>query len=302
MKEFFFTKLFHLIAYKNADWVICPCVIFQPKSNDYNTQIIFAFLRYRLSVYFHSGYFRKIDDEIKIGDWYVGWHSWKFDISYHVCGYDSANAELHISMFGWFSLFVLPWKSKKFPHGDCDEPTYGIMIHNKALWIHTGGDGNLGNKRKCFSWYLPFTYSVPCCRSQVLCTYLGNGTTKEVFVDVDKIEKTTSEYVPIYERKNVLIDGVSYTVVTDNYIYTDSYDGEKIPCVIWTEEREWRPKWLQWQNIIHHVSRTAAVQFSKEVGKEKGSWKGGVLGTGERMKAGESALDAIKRMEKERNF
>ena len=51
---------------------------------------------------------RKIDEQVEIGKWYVGWKSRDFEISYRTEGYYYDNAEIHISIFGWHSMFRLP--------------------------------------------------------------------------------------------------------------------------------------------------------------------------------------------------
>ena len=33
---------------------------------------------------------------------------------------------------------------------------YGIMIHDNSLWLHYGGNGNMGGGGKYKSWDLPF--------------------------------------------------------------------------------------------------------------------------------------------------
>jgi len=48
--------------------------------------------------------------------------------------------------------------------------------------------------------------------------------------------------------------------------------------------------------------RTIAVEFNEEVGERTGSWKGGVLGCGYDMKPGETRLECLRRMERERRF
>lgn len=87
-----------------------------------------------------------------------------------------------------------------------------------------------------------------------------------------------------------------------DYIYTDSYDGEKIPTTIYVEEREWRPKWLKWTRLFATTRREIDVHFSKEVGKRKGSWKGGTIGCGYELLKDEYPVDCLKRMERERKF
>ncbi len=237
------------------------------------------------------------DDEYTPDHWYVGWHDWKFDISYEECGYETGNAELNISIFGWHSVFKLPWKSKRFPDGDCDAPKWGIAIHNNTFWIYKGGDGNWGGGSKWWTWDLPF-FTWEHIRHDVQCDF-GNDD-----------EGQDLRWVPYDEL--VHLDGKSvYTPLEENrlvnkykYNYTDSYDGEVIPCTYWLEEREWRRKWFTWCNLkwFKKVDRYIEIVFEKEVGKRKGSWKGGCLGCGYTLKPGESPQECIQRMEKERKF
>lgn len=68
------------------------------------------------------------------------------------------------------------------------------------------------------------------------------------------------------------------------------------------EEREWRLKcasWLPWPRMI---KRTINVQFSEEMGPRRGSWKGGVVGTGHEWRKNETMQQALRRMERERVF
>lgn len=62
----------------------------------------------------------------------------------------------------------------------------------------------------------------------------------------------------------------------------DDYDGERITARTRLEEREWHrgTKWCKWLALFcrPRISRTLDIAFSKETGKEKGSWKGGTVG------------------------
>jgi len=243
-------------------------------------------------------------EEVHIGNWYVGWHDWKLEFVYEICGYETGNAELHISLLGWHSLFRLPWKSKRYPNGDCDAPRYGFAIHSKAFWLYTGGNGNLDGGSTFISWYLPFTYSIPYCRHQVECSVqLVGALTAPAMIDYSDLEcKDNKNWKPIHEVGPVLIGQSWYELKTYHYDYVDSYDGEIIPCTYWVEEREWRPKWLGWLGLFKHVQRNIEVQFSKEVGSEKGSWKGGVTACGYELKPNELPYECIRRMERERKL
>lgn len=71
----------------------------------------------------------------------------------------------------------------------------------------------------------------------------------------------------------------------------DDYDGQRIVVTTRIEEREWRfgEGWFKWLSLFRKpmIHRSLDLEFSSEVGPEKGSWKGGTLGTGTRMLPGE---------------
>lgn len=82
------------------------------------------------------------------------------------------------------------------------------------------------------------------------------------------------------------------------YLIKD-YDGEEIVATVRVEEREWKrgEKWFKWVGWFYkpQVRRSLDISFDKEVGPEKGSWKGGTLGHGMEMKAGETIDEAFDR-------
>lgn len=77
------------------------------------------------------------------------------------------------------------------------------------------------------------------------------------------------------------------------------YDGVEIVATCMPEEREWHRgegwfKWLKWF-FPAKIRRDLDLSFSKEVGPEKGLWKGGTLGHGIEMLAGETVEAAFRR-------
>jgi hypothetical protein len=68
------------------------------------------------------------------------------------------------------------------------------------------------------------------------------------------------------------------------------------------EEREWRCRWLMWSPWPSNIVRSIDVSFNEEVGEGTGSWKGGCVGCGYDMLAGETPEDTLRRMERERKF
>lgn len=69
-------------------------------------------------------------------------------------------------------------------------------------------------------------------------------------------------------------------------------------ATIYVEARAW---WRPWPPF-YRPRRSINVDFSGEVGERTGSWKGGVLGCGYDMKRGETPLQTLRRMERERRF
>ena len=228
---------------------------------------------------------RKRENCIYIGDWYVGWHTWRPEIVYAECGYEDARANLTISLFGWLSRFYFPWKSKRFPDGDCDAPQYGIAIHGKALWVYKGGDGNWGGN-KIWAWDLPFVSYGSAIRWDM---YVGSkDKPQHLWTSEDWHEKDKTYTKEI---------GTEW-----EYEIQDPYDGEIIPCIVKVEELEWRPKWLKWLPLFAKIKRSISVEFKKEMGSRKGSWKGGVIGCDHPLKKNESIKDCLDRMLEERKF
>lgn len=77
------------------------------------------------------------------------------------------------------------------------------------------------------------------------------------------------------------------------------FDGEEIEASTLIEEREWRfgEGWFKWLSVFRNkkIRRSLDIQFSKEVGRKKGSWKGGTMGHGIDMLPNELHADAFKR-------
>lgn len=85
---------------------------------------------------------------------------------------------------------------------------------------------------------------------------------------------------------------------TVKFLFED-FDGEEIVATTMIEEREWRFgtgwfKWLSWF-CRPKIRRSLDIQFSNETGPEKGSWKGGTIGTGIDMLPGENHEEAFRR-------
>lgn len=73
-------------------------------------------------------------------------------------------------------------------------------------------------------------------------------------------------------------------------------------ATVTVEEREWRRRGWKWSRLGRKVRRSIAVEFSDEVGERSGSWKGGTIGCGYDLRPGETPLECLRRMERERKL
>lgn len=77
---------------------------------------------------------------------------------------------------------------------------------------------------------------------------------------------------------------------------------QNVMATVYISRREWSRKCLWYIPWFAMKRQSLQVQFSDEVGERSGSWKGGCIGCGTDMKAGETAEQALRRMESERVF
>ena len=69
-----------------------------------------------------------------------------------------------------------------------------------------------------------------------------------------------------------------------------------------------KERWTRGRHILSRLGWPSRIDycidisFNGEVGEEAGSWKGGVVGCGQTMLPGETPLDTLRRMERERKF
>ena len=223
--------------------------------------------------------FRKRENQYEIGRWYIGWKSWKFDLTYRSHGYDSPNAELHISMLGWHSIIILPWICEDKDAGWREEKKYGVSIHGNTVFWHWGYDLK--------GWDIPFV------------SY-GTAVRWDRYVGPKEFDDRRSNWETHPHKTRYTGGCEAPTIWACNY--TDPYDGMIVPCKFWVEEMEWRPKWLKWTKLFAKKRRFIEVEFSAEMGPRKGSWKGGTIGCGFKMLPGECPTETMARMQREYTF
>jgi hypothetical protein len=79
----------------------------------------------------------------------------------------------------------------------------------------------------------------------------------------------------------------------------EDFDGQRLTATTRIEEREWHfgEGWFKWLSWFRRpkISRSLDLEFSDEVGPEKGSWKGGTIGHSIEMLPGELHEGAFRR-------
>lgn len=193
--------------------------------------------------------------------------------------YFDNRAMIHLDLL-WVSWYIhLPIYSNI---DECEYPEYGFYYHSNSLVL-------CWNMKKKFI-HMPWTYE------WVRTSRLLKDGTWENEVKGGK-RKEYSKERDQWELENLWQETHHVTYVTKEGNVQDD-----IEATIKIEEREWRQKWLQWTNLGAKVSRDIAVEFSEEVGNQRGSWKGGTLGCGHQIRKDEKPLTTLRRMMKEVNF
>lgn len=226
--------------------------------------------------------------------------------------YRTNYCNLHFALFGhswWFRIPELFKPRKKWvdtskhqwsknPDGgywDYIQRSYGITISEETVHISYGiqpgdwyrDDPKNSDHTKLF--WIPWknmTYQheelfTPDWKSYALLNEPAKGVSFEQRQEVWELHRRIKENVPKIKFK------------------FNDYDGEEIIATCYISKRMWRHgiSWCKWIGYIRKplVKYTLDLDFSKETGYNKGSWKGGTTGHSVEMKYGESPLEAFKR-------
>ena len=166
----------------------------------------------------------------------------------------------------------------RWPNRDYDaELGYGFTFCDTGLHLHWG-------KRTKVLWY-PWSWEF---------------YKRWELVQGGSYARDRSLWVEVPRRMN---HGQLATKDTAEYVYKlRSGEEQRVTATYYVSHAEWRWRCLKWLPWPRKTSTAISVEFSDEVGEERGSWKGGCIGCGYEMKPGESALECLRRMERERKF
>lgn len=183
--------------------------------------------------------------------------------------------------WGWGKVYLkLPFDTGMTD--ECENPSYGLNTYTNgklvtSLWLYWG------TKRK----HIDLPWTLQWHRTSIL---LKNGEWEHEYKG---------------DRKQFYEEEWKNKQWKENYVYSYKLkcgEVQKVNTTIYVDEREYRPRWFKWTNLFSKVRRSIDVHFDSEIGEQTDSWKGGVLGCGHSIRKGETPLDCLKRMEKERTF
>lgn len=244
-------------------------------------------------------------------DRYLGPFTWSYGSSYRPIAVvlrsrgdddeDSGQCTLRISI-GKATLIVAlpgivqPWREKVYPAWDVatverigrnwywnvDPRQYGFSLfegHLSVYYGRTGGAAMDSSIQQQWGWFLPWTQWRHVRHSLY-------GLSGEHYW-TDSQRRDWDAYWAAKEA-----------CPTVAFAFKD-FDGEKLIATTLIEEREWRfgTGWFKWLSLFRRpkVCRSLDIRFSGETGADKGSWKGGVIGTSIDMLPGELHEAAFRR-------
>lgn len=231
-------------------------------------------------------------------EWGFGKHADSFGLYFTLGGGDS-NDELllHFGIPWLFSIFIGIDRvcRLKHPH-KC-----GVQIHNCGFWLNVWTDEHEWSRsmpwwEKAFHWSFPWEYQHHL--TEIL-EHKANlpGLAKTIWKE-GRYGRSLHKVDTFEERKAMEAS------VSEDYEYTYTLRNGEIQqrkATVFVDRMTWRMKW--WPLLPFSKVRTSiSVRFNDEVGEGTGSWKGGTVGCGYEMLIGETPLECLRRMERERKF
>lgn len=215
---------------------------------------------------------------------------------------DGPNAHLRLHAFRWTLLVELPpilkpyrervtakyWNAETIArmgrdwYYHYDPREFGFCLTEGFLMVHYGRQSLDSSTEQSWSWFLPWTQW-----RHVRQSWHGlHGERLSVLYD-----RSPSTLYRRQEAHRSLCPKVQF-------LFLD-FDRESIRATTHIEEREWRFgtgafRWLSWFRRPK-VHRSLEIAFSAEVGRKKGSWKGGTIGHSIEMLPGELHEAAFRR-------
>ena len=242
------------------------------------------------------------DNDKRLGPIVYGKASWNPTRLVFSTGCDEhPNTKVTVYTFGWVFRMELPTKFHPYKrwvdtsHYSWSEPgggyfdvhpkEYGFSYHEGFLQLFLGAQTHDSLTTKSWSCHLPWTQWRFIRRS------LYNPCGSHFWTEPTGKQVPSNKALEVREKMR--------QEVPKRVFEFEDFDGEVITATTHIEEREWRfgEGWFKWLSLFKKpmIRRNLAIYFSKEVGPEKGSWKGGTIGHSIAMLPNESCESAFSR-------
>jgi hypothetical protein len=194
-------------------------------------------------------------------------YGWDFGGGIHIHGNDDDLGDRMLFLKFWRFTIILPFGITAHPWPSMEGPQWSVYASKEfGLTFHWG------LKRKSFYW--PWDLHTLKYQQQ-----MPDGSWV-------KVQYENAPYVEHHGYDYVLKSGkVQERIATVS-------KRRHVLCRRAFKSLGW-PTWIE---------ESIDVQFSDEVGERSGSWKGGTIGCSNELSAGETMLDSLRRMERERTF
>lgn len=193
---------------------------------------------------------------------------WDFGAGVHIHSNDADLGDRMLFLEIWRLTVVLPLGVVPHPWPPMDGPEWSAYASSKF-----GLTFRWGMRRKSFDW--PWMLHTLAYEKQ-----MPDGSWVDVFYWDAKPYSEQHPYT--YTLRSGTVQNRIATVSKRRHVLT--YQGTR------------RIKWPRW------IRESIDIEFDDEVGERSGSWKGGTIGCGYDLRSGESLLDCLRRMERERTF
>lgn len=193
-----------------------------------------------------------------------GRRGWSFGAGILVhTNYDDRGDRILSLSFWRFSAYI-PLGITSYQVDINDEPQWSIFGSGEfGLWLHWG------RWSRHYDW--PWTAFTVAYEKQ-----MSDGSWRDVF------DRTAKPYAETYPYTYILRSG----------------EIQNRNAIVSKRRRILRRRWGWWKWIKESID----VEFSDGVGERTGSWKGGTIGCGYDLRPGETMLDSLRRMERERKL
>ena len=220
------------------------------------------------------------NEDDKVVRWlslYSGWNN--PSCVYETCGYYTNHHCMHISLGYGILFLIFPWRNKKVHEEDVNNPEkkYGFYLYKNgglfdSFWYYVNKNGKSSAKCIMMPWALEFYRHSILLRDGSWWTMLEKDRRKAVKAGIDT-----------YQDRRYYLDNDDEEIhkISRPFRYvTKGGEVQETKATAFMEEREWRPRWMQWTKLLNHVETCLDIQFADQMGNQRGTWKGGVLGCG----------------------